>query len=352
MEGADKNKAISEMNDMTQKDQKATSRSLLIAVLIFALVTPSFSASALPQEQTSTKTASSAQESFATPQQAVDALIKATSNYDVQSLLKIFGPSGEDFISSADPVRDKKYGLEFAELARKKHSLKTEPSKPDRAVLIVGDNDWPFPVPLVKKAGRWSFDSAAGRREILYRRIGTNELDAIQVCRGFVEAQDEYASTIHDNSGVNQYAQKIISTPGKHDGLYWQNPDGTPGGPISEAVARAIEEGYSTDKRSAFHGYYYKVLKGQGPAAPLGKLNYVIQGVMIGGFALVAVPAEYRVTGVKTFIVSNDGIVYQKDLGPDSLEIVKNMELYNPDKSWQATNDRWPATTSDTVAAQ
>ena len=139
---------------------------------------------------------------------------------------------------------------------------------------------------LVKKNGKWFFDSKAGHDELLYRRIGTNELDAIQICRGYVDAQHEYASTIHEDSGVNQYAQKIISTSGKQDGLYWQNPDGTSGGPISEGIAKAIEEGYSVDKTSAYHGYYFKILRGQGPAAHLGKLDYVIQGAMIGGFAL------------------------------------------------------------------
>jgi hypothetical protein len=160
-----------------------------------------------------------------------------------------------------------------------------------------------------------------------------------------VEAQKEYALEPHD--GVNQYAQKIISTPGKKDGLYWKNEDGTSGGPIGDEVAKALEEGYnfSNVKQGGFHGYYFKILKGQGPAAPMGRIDYVIEGIMIGGFGLVAVPAEYRVTGVKTFIVSNDGVVYQKDLGPNSLEIVKKMELYNPDKTWQPTDDEWPAAT-------
>lgn len=207
--------------------------------------------------------------------------------------------------------------------------------------IIVGEEEWPLPVPLVKKNGKWYFDAKAGRQEILFQRIGANELDAITVCRGYVEAQNEYASEIHDDSGVNQYAQKIISTPGKHDGLYWQNADGSSGGPIGDTVAKALEEGYSIGK-SGFHGYYFRILKGQGLAAPMGRLDYVIEGVMIGGFALVAVPAEYQVTGVKTFIVNNDGIVYQKDLGPESLNAVKNMELYNPDKTWQRTDDRWP----------
>ncbi len=178
---------------------------------------------------------------------------------------------------------------------------------------------------------------ARHRKEILRRRIGANELDAIQVCLGYVEAQEDYALQIHDNSGVNQYAQKIISSPGKQDGLYWRDA-----GPIGEQVAKALAEGYSS-KAEPYHGYYFKILKGQGPAAPMGKLDYVIEGIMIGGFALVAAPAEYRVTRVKTFIVNYDGVVYQKDLGPSSLEIFKTMEVYNPDKTRHPTYDQWPA---------
>jgi hypothetical protein len=283
-----------------------------------------------------------AQEAFDTPQHAAEALIRATETYDLPALLRIFGPEGEDFVSSADPIQDRNRAEAFASKAREKNSVVMDPKHPDRAILLVGETDWPFPVPIVKKGGKWLFDSKEGRDEILFRRIGANELDAIQVCRGFVEAQKEYALEVHDDSGVNQYAQKIISSPGKKDGLYWENADGTPGGPISQAVARAVEEGYSTSKSSGYHGYYFKVLKGQGPAAPMGKLDYVIKGIMIGGFALVAVPAEYRVTGVKTFMVSHDGVVYEKDLGPDSLNIVKKMERYNPDATWSRTDDHWP----------
>jgi Protein of unknown function (DUF2950) len=293
------------------------------------------------QAQPTTKTATSGPKAFDTPQQAAEALIKAAGDYNVPELMAIFGPDGEDFIESADPVRDKNNGVAFAKEAAAKNSIELAKSNPNRATIIVGDEGWPFPVPLVKKNGKWYFNAKEGRQEILYRRIGANELDAITVCRGYVEAQKEYALEIHDDSGVNQYAQKIISTPGKQDGLYWKNADGSSGGPIGEAVAKALAEGYTTGK-GGFHGYYFKILKGQGSAAPMGKLNYVIEGIMIGGFALVAVPAEYRVTGVKTFIVSNDGAVYQKDLGPDSLNIVKNMELYNPDKTWQVTDDQWP----------
>jgi hypothetical protein len=296
-----------------------------------------------PEEAKQSSLATSdVQRTFATPQQAVDALIQAAANYDVSALMAIFGPEGKDFVSSADPVQDKNLAAKFAAKAREKNVVTIDPKTGTRAVLSVGSDNWPFPVPVVKKEGKWYFDSKQGRQEILFRRIGANELDAIQICRGFVEAQNEYASEIHDDSGVNQYAQKIISTPGKHDGLYWQNADGSAGGPIGEAVARAIQEGYVPGKTSGYHGYYFKVLKGQGPAAPLGQLNYVVEGIMIGGFALVAFPAEYRVTGVKTFMVSYNGVVYQKDLGSDTVNIAKNMERYNPDKTWHRTDDQWP----------
>ncbi len=280
---------------------------------------------------------------FDTPQQAADALIKAASDYDVPALLAIFGPDGNKIVAGGDQVQDKKNAIDFGKEAGAKNSVQVSKSNPNKATIIVGEEEWPLPVLLVKKNGKWYFDAKAGEQEILFRRIGTNELDAITVCRGYVAAQREYALEPHD--GINQYAQKIISTPGKKDGLYWKNEDGTSGGPIGEEVAKAIEEGYnySNVKQGGFHGYYFKILKGQGPAAPMGRLNYVIEGVMIGGFGLVAVPAEYRVTGVKTFIVSNDGVVYQKDLGPDSLKIAKEMELYNPDKTWQPTDDEWPA---------
>ncbi len=180
----------------------------------------------------------------------------------------------------------------------------------------------------------------AGTRSC-YRRIGTNELDAIAICRGFVEAQRQYAQEKHDGARVNQYAQRIISSPDKHDGLAWRNPDGTWGGPVGEGVARALEQGYSKQGKP-FHGYYFKVLTKQGPAAPLGEMDFVVDGAMIGGFALIAAPAQYRVTGVQTFMVGPNGVVYQKDLGPDTLKLLESMDSFNPDKTWKPTNDRWP----------
>ena len=298
-----------------------------------------------PQEQGN---APIQQKSFSTPQTAVDALIQAAASYDVPTLLAIFGPDGEDLVSSADPVRDKNAASAFATKAKEKHVVTLDKKNKNQATVSVGNDDWPLPIPLVKKNGAWYFDSKAGHDEVLRRRIGANELDAIQVCRGYVEAQHKYAAEAHDD--INQYAQKIISSPGKQDGLYWKNEDGSSGGPIGEAVARAIQEGYTS--KGPYHGYYFKILKGQGPAAPLGTLDYVIQGVMIGGFALVATPAEYRVTGVQTFIVNQNGTVYQKDLGPDSLQIAKQMELYNPDNSWRPTDDQWPESAAGTQVAQ
>jgi len=281
------------------------------------------------------------QRGFGTADEAAKALIQATGDYDLAALLAILGPDGEDLVQSEDSTQGKNQSAAFAALAKEKTSVAVDPAKPNRATLIVGNDDWPLPIPIVKRSGSWYFDSKAGRQEILWRRIGANELDAIEVCRGYVEAQREYASSIHDNSGINQYAQKLISTPGKQDGLYWKNADGTPGGPVSEGVAKAIQEGYSLDKGSAYHGYYFKLLKGQGPAAANGEIDYVINGVMIGGFALLATPADYRVTGVQTFIVNQDGIVYQKDLGPDSVNIAKQIERFNPDKTWRRTDDDW-----------
>jgi hypothetical protein len=324
-----------------------------IGFFVFILIAPGCILPGLTaaQVQSAPKTVTAAPKTFDTPQQAAKALIDAAGAYDVPELMAIFGPDGQDFVASADPVEDKNNAAAFAAEAGAKNSISIEPAKPNRAIIIVGEKEWPLPVPLIKGKGKWHFEAKAGRQEILFRRIGANELDAIQVCRGYVEAQKEYALQIHDDSGVNQYAQRIFSTPGKQDGLYWQNPDGTSSGPIGDAVAKALDEGYSIGK-SGFHGYYFKILQGQGPAARLGRLDYVIEGIMIGGFALVAVPAQYGVTGIKTFIVNNDGIVFQKELGPASLDIVKKMKLYNPDTTWYPTADQWPASVASALPPQ
>jgi hypothetical protein len=276
--------------------------------------------------------------SFDTPQQAANVLIDAADKFDVVALSQIFGPGGEDIVFSGEFAQDQQHAANFVAQAHEKKSVSMDPKSRNRAFLLVGNEDWPFPVPIVKRGDKWSFDAKAGRQELLYRRIGANELDAISICHGYVEAQHDYALQKREGYDVNQYAQRIVSTPGKQDGLAWQNPDGTWGGPVGDKIARAIEQGYSSGSEP-YHGYFFKILKGQGPAAPLGEMDFVVKGLMIGGFALVAAPAEYPVTGVRTFIVSHDGVVYDKDFGPKTLDEFKKMERFNPDKSWTPVPD-------------
>ena len=294
-------------------------------------------ASRLAAQQSAAKTASATvganAKMFDTPQQAADELVNAAEKFDVRALEEIFGPDGDDIVLSGEYPQDRQRASDFAAEAREKKSVTTDPKTGNRAFLLVGNEDWPFPVPLVKAGNKWFFDAKAGRQELFNRRIGSNELDAIDICKGYVEAQHEYAVHPREGYGVNQYAQRMISTPGQQDGLAWQNADGTWGGPIGEKIARAIEQGYS-GSAEPYHGYFFKILKGQGPAAPLGEMDYVVKGVMIGGFGLVAAPAEYGETGVKTFIVSQDGVVFEKDFGPATLSEFMKMERFNPDKSW------------------
>jgi hypothetical protein len=330
------------------KEKRMTKKIILIACCVF-VVSSVFVISASKAElrhsgrktnKAAEGTSQSSQKAFGTPKEAADALVHAAAIFDVSALKEILGPGSEDLVSSEDSVQDKNRAAEFATKAREKTSVSVDPKNPKRAILSVGNDDWPLPIPIVQKEGKWSFDTKAGREEVLLRRIGANELDAIQICRGYVEAQKQYALEKHDGAEVNQYAQRIISTVGKQDGLAWQNPDGRWGGPVGEGVAKALAQGYS-NRSQPYHGYFFKILKGQGPAAPLGKMDFVVKGAMIGGFALAAAPAEYGVTGVKTFIVSYEGSVYQKDLGPDTLRVFKDMQLYNPDKTWTRTDDNW-----------
>src|SRR5437773_4916965 len=338
-------KKLGEKTQMKSKANIMTSSKFF--VIACAIVNCAFlvlaSQGAPEQKQESTAAASQPQrKQFDTPKQAADALIQVAANFDVAATKEILGPDGEDIISSEDPVMDKNRALAFAAKAKEKSSTQIDKKDPNRAILLVGNDDFPLPIPIVKRKGKWSFDTKVGREEILNRRIGANELNAIEICRGFAEAQHEYAQEKHDDSKVNQYAQRIISTPGKHDGLAWQNQDGSWGGPVGEGVAQALEQGYSKQGQP-FHGYYFKILQGQGPAAPLGQMDFVVKGAMIGGFALAAAPAQYRVTGVQTFIVGPSGVVYQKDLGPATLKACESLDRFNPDKTWEATDDTWPA---------
>jgi len=279
------------------------------------------------------KPAAAAAQTFESAEKAGDALVDAAEKFDVSSLLRIVGPQGEDLILTGEYAQDRERSQEFAAQARTKKQVAIDPKDQTRAYLLVGEEDWPFALPIVKRAGRWSFDAAAGRQELMFRRIGSNELDAIDICEGYVDAQFDFAYRKRQGYEPSQYAQRIVSSPGKQDGLAWQNPDGTWGGPIGEKIAEAIEQGYNL-KAEPYHGYFFKVLKSQGPAAPLGAMDYLVGGVMIGGFALVAAPAEYGETGLKTFMVSHTGVVYEKDLGPTTLEEFQKMERFNPDKSW------------------
>jgi hypothetical protein len=284
-----------------------------------------------------------AAQAFDTPQQAAEALIKAAQTDDVAAMLRIFGPDGKDIVASEDPVKDKTDVARFAERARAKVKVSFDLGDPKRAILVVGSDDWPLPVPIVESGGKWRFDAKEGRQEILARRIGGNELKAIAFLRGYVEAQHEYASELHDGSGILQYAQRSISTPGKHDGLSWWNADRTPGGPIGDEIAKALASGY-TSKTEPYNGYYFRILTAQGPAARLGARNYIVNGAMIGGFAMVAWPAQYGVTGVQTFQVNNDGVVYQKDLGDDTEKIGSAIREFNPDEGWTVTHDEEDST--------
>jgi hypothetical protein len=308
------------------------------AILISCLLGLALHAAA-PAKPDAAAASQPAQKQFDTPKQAADALVQVAANFDVAAAKEILGPDSEDIVASDDPVQDKNRAAAFAAKAKEKMSVQIDKKNPNQAIILVGNDEFPLPIPLVKKNGKWFFDTKVGREEILNRRVGANELNAIEICRGFVDAQHEYAMERHDGSKVNQYAQQVLSTPGKHDGLAWQNPDGTWGGPVGEEVAKALQEGYKAERGTPYHGYYFKVLTGQGPDAPMGEMNFMVGGAMIGGFALAAAPAEYRVTGVMTFMVGPDGVVYEKDLGPDTLKTFQSMDKYNPDKTWKVTED-------------
>jgi hypothetical protein len=306
---------------------------LRIVGILVVLSAPGYLTGQQPAPKTAPAPAAVSAKTFDTPQQAADALVAAAEQFDEGALKEIFGPGGEDIVFSGEYPQDRRRASDFAAEAREKKSVSVDSKKRSRAFLLVGNEDWPFPVPIVKSGAKWAFDAKAGRQELLYRRIGSNELDAIDICRGYVEAQHEYALQKREGYDANQYAQRIVSTSGKQDGLAWQNPDGSWGGPIGEKIARAIEQGYSSSAEP-YHGYFFKILKGQGPAAPLGQMDFVVKGIMIGGFALVAAPAEYGVTGLKSFIVSHDGVVYERDFGSASLNEFMKMERFNPDRFW------------------
>jgi len=275
---------------------------------------------------------------FSSPEEAVKALMDACKRNDTKDLLTIFGPEGKDIVSSGDEVADKTQLSRFVQDYEAKNRLEQE--TPGTAILFTGKEDWPLPVPIVKCGEKWYFDAAAGKEEILNRRIGRNELSIIPLMEAYVDAQHEYASMDPNGDGVSEFAQKFKSDEGKKNGLYWPVKEGEKPSPLGPFAAQAVKEGYKnkTDKSEGptpYHGYFFRILTGQGKNAPGGTYSYVVKGKMVLGFGLVAYPAEYRNSGVMTFIVNQQDIIYEKDLGPDTAKIAGTMKKYDPDKTWK-----------------
>lgn len=313
------------MHLLTQTSMRR--RSLRSApVLLAALLACSLPAASRAQQP--------GQQTFASPRAAVSALVTAVRANDEQAMLRILGPDARRIVSSGDPVEDAASRASFIERYGQMHRLVTEPD--GTVTVYVGAANWPMPIPLARSGHTWYFDTPEGRREILYRRIGRNELSAIRVCEELAAAEKDYYAM------RGEYAGRIYSSPGHHDGLYWESAAGEPRSPIGPLVGSAVAAGYApshSGTRTPYRGYYYHHLTGQGPAAPGGAKSFLVGGKMTGGFAFVAYPAEYRSSGVMTFIVGSDGVVYQKDLGKDTAQIARAMKDYDPDSSWQKAEE-------------
>jgi hypothetical protein len=282
------------------------------------------------------------QKTFSSPEDASNALVTAAQSNDEKAMLDVLGPDGKQIISSGDETEDAHSRANFVQRYQEMHRLVKEPD--GTTTLYIGAKNWPTPIPLVKKDNLWHFDTEAGKREILYRRIGRNEISTIRVCQELASAQKEYHSAQH-----NEYAQKIFSDEGQHNGLYWKAADGEPQSPIGPLVASAVSEGHVKRRdggQTPYHGYYYYILTRQGKNAPGGAKSYIVNGKMIEGFAFVAYPAEYRSSGVMTFIVGVDGVVHQKDLGKKTDAHARDMKEYNPDFSWQKAEEQQKETVS------
>ena len=301
-------------------------RSLVLALVTFLLASGS--------AQVVLGASAPKQRTFSTPEEGVKALIEATKEDDMKAILQILGPEAKPFLETGDSVSDRASREGFVKSYDEANKLVT--SGDTRAVLEVGKDEWPFPIPLVKGKTGWRFDTEEGKEEIVNRRIGRNELDVIQVCLAVVDAEREYYQRDPDGDKLLQYAQKFISSKGKRDGLFWETKPGEEPSPLGPLVAQARGEGYkgAAGKPIAYHGYYYKLLTGQGKDAPGGAYSYLVQGKMMGGFAMVAYPAQYGSSGIMTFMVNHDGVVYEKDLGPKSASLAQSMTRFNPDKSW------------------
>ncbi len=275
------------------------------------------------------------QKTFETPEAAVEALVRAIQENNEKELLALFGPGSETMISSGDQVDDREIRAKFIRYYDDKSRLE---NAGDKIILHVGNSDWPFPIPIVRTGKDWLFDTKLGKEEILNRRIGRNELDTIQTCLAVVDAEQEYATMGLEGSGLLEYAQKFFSDKGKKNGLYWEVKPGEKPSPLGPFVAEAQAEGYRKEEKAApYNGYFFRILTAQGKDAQGGAYSYLVKGKMIGGFALVAYPASYAVSGVKTFIVNHEGVVYEKDLGPDTVKKAKSMKEFNPDSTWEKT---------------
>ncbi|HXA52233.1 MAG TPA: DUF2950 domain-containing protein [Candidatus Acidoferrum sp.] len=278
----------------------------------------------------------SGQRTFATPQQAGRALLAAAESNDMSGLSAIFGPESDEILNSGDPVDDENHRAAFVKKAKQSLKWQIVPANTNRAHLLIGTDNFAFPIPLVKTAGRWHFDTPSGKTEILARRIGANELDAIAACKAYVDAQYDYASEDRNKNGIPEYARKLISSPGERDGLFWPGADAPPT-QFASRVETAESEGYrkDDDAPTPYHGYYFRMLLGQGPNARGGALDYIHDGSMIGGFGLVAWPAEHGVSGIQTFLVNQDGVIYEKDLGAKTSAAVEAITTFDPDKTWR-----------------
>jgi hypothetical protein len=273
---------------------------------------------------------------FASAEEAGQALVAAARSDDASALLSVLGSDAKPLVDSGDAVQDKNARGRFVAEYETRHAF--DASQPHFVTINVGADEWPFPIPLVERGGRWRFDTAAGAEEIVNRRVGANELATIQSCLAFVDAQREYYSSNPQGGPLLQFAQKLVSTEGQKDGLYWQASANEPQSPLGESFARARAEGYFTDKTAKdepYHGYVYKLLTAQGPNAEGGAYSYVVNGKMLGGFALLAFPADYATNGVMTFIVNHSGVVYSKDLGPDTTKLAHAIEVFDPDQTWK-----------------
>jgi hypothetical protein len=318
------------IRNMTNETWARTSGALLIsAVLVFLMGVGLCLAEPVEQHM------------FGSPEEAIKAMISALESKDGKALEAILGPDSEEIISSGDPVADEAGRQRFIRLYEEKHFL--EKASGERVFLHVGRDDWPFPIPIAKRDSLWRFDTQEGSGEILARRIGRNELSTIQVCLAYVDAQKEYARKDRDGDGLLSYAQKFRSDPGKRDGLYWEAGEGVEESPLGPLLAEAQEKGYDfkkeQDRPSPYHGYYYRILKAQGKNASGGGYDYMAKDKMIGGFALLAYPAQYGASGIMTFMVNHDGIVYEKDLGEHTAKEAQAMTLFNPDSTWQKVGE-------------